>query len=543
MATFIDWFCKRRGITELKPQDLEGPAFEIIKVCICNGEELPQMCVWLLLTSEHGQDRYKESTPHGGESAPMASLSDMSVKSSFKLAKSSELRILIEKIKGKAVDTNFEKPLILGKPPLQPIKNQPVSPRKSIGSNDTVYNYYLEEAKKKTLLQKDKPLNINLSVQQSAKLPNTINAKELMLLKTSKIYSKGLRLMVEDLLLLMQIDAVILNGDSPIPTRVIEGVVQPVAPTTAKQSLPTEWRTHTLVWRNKTDMENQRLDDLFNSLKNYESNSPHLDNDDLKQIDADDLKEMDLKWKMAMLTVRTRRFLQRTRRNLVANGPISTGFDMSKTDDFRKSQFDVISYKTILESVEARLLVYQQNESIFEEDIKLLKLEVQLRDNVLVVLRQKFKKVEQERDDLKLKLEKFQTSSKNLNQLLAIQTNDKTGLGYNTQVFSSSMFDCDELFTFETDESLPASPIYDRYHSGDRYHAVHPPYTGTFIPPKPDLVFHDAPNVNKTDHTTFNVELSPTKPDKDLSHTHKPSTPIIKDWVSNLEDDSKAEIP
>nr|GEX48541.1 hypothetical protein [Tanacetum cinerariifolium] len=31
MATFIDCFCKRRGITELKPQDLEGPAFEIIK--------------------------------------------------------------------------------------------------------------------------------------------------------------------------------------------------------------------------------------------------------------------------------------------------------------------------------------------------------------------------------------------------------------------------------------------------------------------------------------------------------------------------------
>nr|GEY98708.1 hypothetical protein [Tanacetum cinerariifolium] len=105
------------------------------------------------------------------------------------------------------------------------------------------------------------------------------------------------------------------------------------------------------------------------------------------------------------------------------------------------------------------------------------------------------------------------------------------------------MFDCDELFTFETDESFPASPIYDRYHSGDGYHAVHPPYTGTFMPPKPDLVFHDAPNVNKTDHTTFNVELSPTKPDKDLSHTHKPSTPIIKDWVSDLEDDSKAEIP
>nr|GEY29845.1 hypothetical protein [Tanacetum cinerariifolium] len=32
MATFIDWFCKRQGITELKPQDLEGSTFEIIKV-------------------------------------------------------------------------------------------------------------------------------------------------------------------------------------------------------------------------------------------------------------------------------------------------------------------------------------------------------------------------------------------------------------------------------------------------------------------------------------------------------------------------------
>nr|GEW27277.1 retrovirus-related Pol polyprotein from transposon TNT 1-94 [Tanacetum cinerariifolium] len=34
IATFIDWFCKRRGITELKHRDLEGPAFEIVKVSI-----------------------------------------------------------------------------------------------------------------------------------------------------------------------------------------------------------------------------------------------------------------------------------------------------------------------------------------------------------------------------------------------------------------------------------------------------------------------------------------------------------------------------
>nr|GEU47792.1 hypothetical protein [Tanacetum cinerariifolium] len=105
------------------------------------------------------------------------------------------------------------------------------------------------------------------------------------------------------------------------------------------------------------------------------------------------------------------------------------------------------------------------------------------------------------------------------------------------------MFDCDDMFTSESDESLPPSPIYDRYQSEDRYHVVPPPYTGTFMPPKPDLVFHNAPNVNETVHTAFNVELSPTKPDKNLSHTHRPSAPIIEDLVSDSKDDSATEIP
>nr|GFB54322.1 hypothetical protein [Tanacetum cinerariifolium] len=61
-------------------------------------------------------------------------------------------------------------------------------------------------------------------------------------------------------------------------------------------------------------------------------NSSQLDNDDFKQIDADDLEEMDLKWQMAMLTVRSRRFLQRSGRNLRANGPTSMGFDMLKVE-------------------------------------------------------------------------------------------------------------------------------------------------------------------------------------------------------------------
>nr|GFC29920.1 hypothetical protein [Tanacetum cinerariifolium] len=41
------------------------------------------------------------------------------------------------------------------------------------------------------------------------------------------------------------------------------------------RSLPTEWKTHTLIWRNKTDLDDKSLDDLFNSLKIYESEVKH----------------------------------------------------------------------------------------------------------------------------------------------------------------------------------------------------------------------------------------------------------------------------
>ncbi|GJZ99700.1 retrovirus-related pol polyprotein from transposon TNT 1-94 [Tanacetum coccineum] len=47
----------------------------------------------------------------------------------------SELKKLIEKNKGKGVDTNFEKQSILGKPPLQPIRNQPVDEDQTVIRN------------------------------------------------------------------------------------------------------------------------------------------------------------------------------------------------------------------------------------------------------------------------------------------------------------------------------------------------------------------------------------------------------------------------
>nr|GEV24163.1 hypothetical protein [Tanacetum cinerariifolium] len=97
------------------------------------------------------------------------------------------------------------------------------------------------------------------------------------------------------------------------------------------------------------------------------------------------------------------------------------------------------------------------------------------------------------------------------------------------------------LTSFESDVSVPTSPGYDRYKSGEGYHAVLPPYIGTFMPSKPNLVFHDASTVSETFPTVINVEPSPTKTTKDMSQSNRPSALIIEDWVSDSEDESKGE--
>ncbi|GJR80825.1 putative ribonuclease H-like domain-containing protein, partial [Tanacetum coccineum] len=59
-------------------------------------------------------------------------------------------------------------------------------------------------------------------------------------------------------------------------------------------------------------------------------NSPQLVHEDLQQIHPDDMEEMDLRWQMAMLTMRARRFLKNTKKKLTVNGNETIGFDKSK---------------------------------------------------------------------------------------------------------------------------------------------------------------------------------------------------------------------
>ncbi|GJR56036.1 ribonuclease H-like domain-containing protein [Tanacetum coccineum] len=165
------------------------------------------------------------------------------------------------------------------------------------------------------------------------------------------------------------------------------------------RSLSLEWNTHTILWRNKPEIDTLSLDDLYNNLNIYEPevkgttrsrtntqnvafmssnstnntngavntthgvktastqattvnstttenlsdaviyaffaiqpNSPQLDNEDLQQINPDDLEGMNLRWQMAMLTMRAMRFLKNTKRKLTVNGTETIGVDKSKVE-------------------------------------------------------------------------------------------------------------------------------------------------------------------------------------------------------------------
>ncbi|GJZ96987.1 hypothetical protein Tco_0669321 [Tanacetum coccineum] len=110
-----------------------------------------------------------------------------------------------------------------------------------------------------------------------------------------------------------------------------------------------EWTMHTIVWRNKPEIETLSLDDLFNNLKAYElevketsssttnshniafmssssiNSAPRAVNTAQgvntastqgaadSSITVENLKEMDLRWNIAMLTMRARKFLKNTR--------------------------------------------------------------------------------------------------------------------------------------------------------------------------------------------------------------------------------------
>ncbi|GJU73119.1 copia protein, partial [Tanacetum coccineum] len=93
------------------------------------------------------------------------------------------------------------------------------------------------------------------------------------------------------------------------------------------RSLSQEWTMHTIMWRNKPEI------DIDTNSATRAVNTAQ-DNEDLQQINPGDLEEMDLRWNIAMLTMRARRFLKNIRRKLDMDNKERIRFDKSKVDCF-----------------------------------------------------------------------------------------------------------------------------------------------------------------------------------------------------------------
>ncbi|GKC93939.1 hypothetical protein Tco_1159381 [Tanacetum coccineum] len=272
-------------------------------------------------------------------------------------------------------------------------------------------------------------------------------------------------------------------------------------------------------------------DDVMFSFFVNQSNSPLLDNEDLEQIDTNNLEEMDLKWQVAMLAIRVKRFLKKTRRNLNFNGKETVGFDKTKVECYNYHMRDHFAR-------ECRAPRNQGNRNgdaprrIAEEDITNFSLmaytsqgssssDSEVRDNSITELKNKLAEALREKDDLKLK--------------------------FGNQMNEHELHDChlnkSEVFESASDSSVNEieeeyNQINDRFKKVEGYHAVPPPYTMNYMPSRPDLSFAGLDdsvyktNVSETISGVPRIESTASKSSKDSLEQPKdvrPSAPIIEE--------------
>ncbi|GKA42939.1 hypothetical protein Tco_0735599, partial [Tanacetum coccineum] len=260
-------------------------------------------------------------------------------------------------------------------------------------------------------------------------------------------------------------------------------------------------------------------------------NSPQFVHEDLQQIHLDDMEEIDLRWQMAMLTMRARRFLNNIGRKLTVNGNETIGFDKSKVNlvsidglggydwsnqakerpnsalmtflssspDSKVSN-DSICLKSCLETVE---LLKSQNDQLLK-DLKKSELIV-LGEITIRELRKKLKIVQKEKDGIQLNIDKFKHASKSLNKLIEYQIVDscKKGLGYKN------------------------------------YNVVPPSYIGNFMPPTPDLSFIGLDEfVNEP--VFENCKAMSSEEEAKVVRKYD-DAPSIEEWVSDDEEEDVSQ--
>ncbi|GJY56352.1 ribonuclease H-like domain-containing protein [Tanacetum coccineum] len=203
-------------------------------------------------------------------------------------------------------------------------------------------------------------------------------------------------------------------------------------------------------------------------------NGSQLVHEDLEQIHEDDLEEMDLKWQLALLSMRARRYYQRTGKKITTNRRATAGYDNSKVECFNYHKMghfarecrglrnqessarnqdssrrtvnveDISSkammaidgaatYKRGLASVEEQLVFYKKNKVKLCDQIAVLKRDASFKDSEINAPNIQIEKLKKEKESNQIKIDNFENASKSLDKLIGsqISNNNRKGVGYN----------------------------------------------------------------------------------------------------------------
>ncbi|GJT87136.1 putative ribonuclease H-like domain-containing protein [Tanacetum coccineum] len=168
----------------------------------------------------------------------------------------------------------------------------------------------------------------------------------------------------------------------------------------------------------------------------------------------------------------------------------------TEREKHNKAKLEIRGYEIALESLEYKILGHEKSELAWGEKYEFQNYDLKYREIKINNLNLELEKVVKERDELKLKIEKWEGSSKNLTKILNSQmsTHDKNRLGFGTQMdnlSNKSETDSENNLTiFEVRSSDEESTLANnRLTKANEYHTVPPPITRNPLTLRADISF------------------------------------------------------